>query len=247
MSAVPGVKIIQFVRTNVVKMAVSGYRGRQTHDACGESNIKSSLNLGLLSAKCTLPLTLNWTLAEFHHEVTTWQKRSDAFLDYFSEEQSLPLRSVPTIQVPYEELQLNADATFRKIFEFLGQPSAYGAYKSTRGPPSTGGSGGGGGGSSSGSSGGGGWTKRTPEDLSQLLVAFQDIEKQLVIGGAGAEAGRGVGTGAATGAATGTGTGGRAGTGNDTSSACRCWREQLVSKTAQVFARCPSTHVSCLA
>ena len=42
MAAVPNVKIVKFIRLNTIKAAISSYRGRVTHKACGTSNKKSS-------------------------------------------------------------------------------------------------------------------------------------------------------------------------------------------------------------
>jgi hypothetical protein len=39
--AVPKIKIIRFMRTNVIKTGVSNHRGKQTHDLCGVSNLKN--------------------------------------------------------------------------------------------------------------------------------------------------------------------------------------------------------------
>jgi hypothetical protein len=40
-TAVPNIKIIKFMRTNMIKTAVSSYRGKQMHSLCGVSNIKN--------------------------------------------------------------------------------------------------------------------------------------------------------------------------------------------------------------
>jgi len=108
-------KIIQFMRTNVVKMAVSGYRGRQTHDACGESNLKTTVAQKVgLGQNCALPATVNWTVSEFAAEVGTWQQRADAFNDFVAGDGAAQaLRAVPTLLVPYEDMQIDADVTFQ--------------------------------------------------------------------------------------------------------------------------------------
>ena len=77
-AAVPTLKIIKFIRTNVIKMAISGYRGQQTQAVCGGSNVRdtlhimdlpkgSTLPIGFHSKKdnCVLPTTVNWTMQEF--------------------------------------------------------------------------------------------------------------------------------------------------------------------------------------
>jgi hypothetical protein len=39
--AVPNIKIIRFMRTNVIKTGVSSHRGKQMHDLCGVSNLRN--------------------------------------------------------------------------------------------------------------------------------------------------------------------------------------------------------------
>jgi hypothetical protein len=73
-------------------------------------------------------------------------------------------------------------------------------------------------------SNGGGWTKRTPEDLSQLLTSFRDIEAALA-----AAAGAGAGAGAPKPIAAAAG---------NVSEGCACWRHQLVAASPRVFPRC---------
>lgn len=45
-AAVPNTKIIRFMRTNVIKTAVSGYRGQQMHRLCGVSNLRNDIDKG---------------------------------------------------------------------------------------------------------------------------------------------------------------------------------------------------------
>ena len=66
-TVVPTVKVIIYMRTNIVKIAVSGHRGKAMKQACGNSNIKQ-----LSVSKCVIPPTVNWTVAQFSNEVGYW-------------------------------------------------------------------------------------------------------------------------------------------------------------------------------
>ena len=90
MTAVPNVKVIQYIRGNIIKSAISSHRGMQTHQTCGASNFKQdsmpyltyemkngdknvSNSIRNKVSKCRIPDTVNWTVSEFVEHVSNWQ------------------------------------------------------------------------------------------------------------------------------------------------------------------------------
>lgn len=60
------VECVVYLRSNVVKTAISSYRGKLVHDKCGESNIR-------LNHQCDISSHITWTVTEFIDNVNVWQ------------------------------------------------------------------------------------------------------------------------------------------------------------------------------
>ena len=117
----------------------------------------------------------------------------------------------------------------QKLFVFLDKPRAYDAYYRSSGGAT---------------SNGGGWVKRTPEDLSQLLTSFREIQVKLSSSSPSTSSstvpnhpGGNIANGSTT---TNTTTASITTTAATAGSVdgCRCWYDQLVSTVAQVFPYC---------
>jgi LPS sulfotransferase NodH len=155
--AVPQLRMVALVRSNVIKSALSGYRGKQTQALCGSANLRiSTLN------NCTLPATVDWTLVEFTREVTAWQDRYDEFAKVIR--QISALERVAVTPVYYEDMQLNMENTFTFLFKSIGIPEdeAIALSKSKVATPAQ-----------------TGWLKRTSDDLRVILPRFAEIELAL--------------------------------------------------------------------
>ena len=76
MNAVPNLKIIKLVRLNTLKAAVSGYRGKLSHEKCGASNIKKRQSVGgslIVTKDCVISDKVPWNVTEFIKDITYWQ------------------------------------------------------------------------------------------------------------------------------------------------------------------------------
>lgn len=98
------IKVILYLRANIVKTAVSAYRGKMSLVQCGQSNAKRH-------SSCRPPSRVNWTIDEFQHEVNHWIIRRDKFLTLFHENKYLS--SLVTSVVYYEDMQTNPHSTLK--------------------------------------------------------------------------------------------------------------------------------------
>ena len=159
-AAVPGMRIVALIRSNMVKTALSGYRGKQSADTCGSSNLRHSSR-----ASCTLPATVDWSIGEFARQVTSWQSRYDHFFRILNR-----IRTVDRIDVEsvnYEDLQQNLSYSLIRVFNAVGLPfSAATSLVSLeqRSPLNH------------------GWIKRSSEELRSILSHYTEIEEALVRG-----------------------------------------------------------------
>ena len=158
--AVPQLRMVALVRSNVIKSALSGYRGKQTQTLCGSANLRLSTLYN-----CTLPATVDWTLADFTREVTAWQDRYDEFAKVVHRISAL--ERVAVTPVYYEDMQLNIENTFTFLFKSIGIPEdeAIALSKSKVATSSQ-----------------TGWLKRTSDDLRVILPQFAKIEQALELG-----------------------------------------------------------------
>jgi hypothetical protein len=111
---------------------------------------------------CTLPTTVDWTLAEFTREVTAWQDRYDEFAKVVR--QISALERVAVTPVYYEDMQLNMENTFTFLFKSIGIPEDEAIALSK---------------SKIATSAQTGWLKRTSDDLRVILPRFAEIELAL--------------------------------------------------------------------
>jgi hypothetical protein len=82
--------VIVLKRSNIVKVAISDYRGRLLKKICGESNQRltsdqssqtfgTSLRARPTPAPCVIPSEVPWDAIDLAREVTRWQDRYDSF------------------------------------------------------------------------------------------------------------------------------------------------------------------------
>jgi hypothetical protein len=69
-------RIILYLRSNVVKTAISGYRGTLKRRICGTSNIKNNDNSIFAEVKCVIPTMVDWGIEEFAEYYNIWQVSS---------------------------------------------------------------------------------------------------------------------------------------------------------------------------
>ena len=143
------VRVIVLRRGNVIKSALSGYRGQENRIKCGQSNMRSNADMD--SNKCILN-KVNLTTSEFAVEVNRWQERFSNFDDFI---EKLPFKK--TI-VYYEELQQDFNTHIHRVFNDIGMESLISNQnidsKSV-------------------------WMKRNPEDLREIIVNYDIIRHAL--------------------------------------------------------------------
>lgn len=162
--------MVLLLRGNIIKQAVSGYRGRILHKLCGMSNIKSNSDQSTSCAQ-NLPKHVNWTVEDFATNLNNWQKR----VFYFNKESHSS--GVPTLDIQYESIQTDENTVLEKISKFLNFPtkkfisetSLRSQYQNSSTELIT----------SSSSSSSSGYTKRTSEDLRHVLSNFDSISNYL--------------------------------------------------------------------
>lgn len=144
------------------------------------------------------------------------------------------------LSITFDSLQIFLmQIHYQKLFAFLEKSHAYEAhYRSSGGTTSN----------------GGGWVKRTPEDLSQLLTSFREIQEKLSTATSAVPPPTSLSTvtklqvgntskgdnspvSTSTSSLSSSATAGSVG-------GCRCWHDQLVSKVAQVFPYCTAPIIS---
>jgi len=101
------VRIIVLRRGNIIKTALSGYRGKENKIKCGQSNIRSNSNNCILTQ-------LNLTNYEFVQEIKKWQERFDNFDNFIN---NIPFQK--TI-LYYEQLQQNFNSHIHRVFNEIG-------------------------------------------------------------------------------------------------------------------------------
>mmetsp|Transcript_23066 Transcript_23066/g.33773 ORF Transcript_23066/g.33773 Transcript_23066/m.33773 type:complete len:368 (+) Transcript_23066:61-1164(+) len=149
---VPQLHAVLLRRGNVIKQAVSGYRGRTLHKLCGVSNLRSGS-----AEDCArkLPKTIAWSLSDFATNVNQWQRRVYHF------NRGAYKVGVPVLDIQYEEIQTNQSSVLHRMWSFLSlndhvldpllQPSILASDTASS------------------------VTKRTSEDLSLVLDKFEEI------------------------------------------------------------------------
>lgn len=158
--SVPNMNIVALIRSNVIKSALSGYRGKQTMVLCGSSNLRFSP-----LSNCSLPKSVDWSVDDFFREVSEWQDRYEEFEKVTSRISNL--NHIPVQIIYYEDMQINIDNTFTYLFKIIGLPESEAiALTKTKivSNPQT------------------GWQKRSSEDLQSLLTKYGEIESTLVNG-----------------------------------------------------------------
>jgi len=174
LQAVPSARLVLLIRSNTIKSALSGYRGKQTSSLCGSSNMRWS------NANCTPPAFVEWSPSEFAQQVAHWQYRYDSFVNFVKSDATLS--RMPVRIVYYEALQANLYESLDEFFAALEANNT--SQKIARSPSFS---------SSSSSSSSllplqkilskispqSGWLKRTSDDLSSILTYYDEIEAAL--------------------------------------------------------------------
>ena len=156
-AAVPKtVHAVALVRSNLIKSALSGFRGKQTTEMCGSSNLRWNSN-------CTLPASVDWSVDEFFSQVDTWQVRYDEFNRFIG---GLKGQGLSVQTVYYEDLQRNLKGSMVELFVAAGLGSKDATEIASSRP-------------TLGSQPQTGWLKRSTEDLSKILSGFKAIEAAL--------------------------------------------------------------------
>ena len=156
--AVPGMRMVALIRSNVVKSALSGFRGKQTMALCGSSNLRFSAAY----KNCTLPAMVDWSVGDFFREVASWQQRYDDFGRVLQRIRTSEHVAVESVY--YEDLQLDLGQALTHMFQSIGlSPAAAAELGASRAssPPQS------------------GWLKRSSEDLRDILTNFAEIEQTL--------------------------------------------------------------------
>jgi LPS sulfotransferase NodH len=143
------IRVIVLRRGNVIKAALSGYRGKETKMKCGESNIRSNSNMN--NGNCILN-RVNLTNYEFAIEIKRWQERFDNFDNFIN---ALPFEK--TI-VYYEELQQAFNTHIHRLFNDIGMEKLL--HNQDIDSKSV-------------------WMKRNPEDLSKIILNYDSIKNAL--------------------------------------------------------------------
>jgi len=165
------IRIIIFVRRNIVKTAISAIRGKEMKKLCGKAN----LSRGTHATSCLKRLSpqMNISVETFLQEMHYWQNRVDRFKQFVHE--WLRLHSFQSVLIEYEHLQSNPNKVMQMMETFL----------SLKNPPTT---------STSiqyqqiqrrehhpkSLSYQSHWIKRSPEDLGLLLSNFNAISNALL-------------------------------------------------------------------
>lgn len=102
-------QLVVFTRSNSVKMALSGVRGRLLHQKCGISNIKEGMS-------CSIPDKISWGLDNFITDMNFDADRTHRFMDVAY------AMGIPVYELTYEDLQSDTHGTMAKLFEWLGKP-----------------------------------------------------------------------------------------------------------------------------
>ena len=167
--AVPHCKVVLLLRSNLVKTAISGYTGtiNRRSKGCGESNLRSSSS----SIPGCNPVSLvGWDVQALSNEVTIWQERYRKLINSVEANPFLNERLVHRIY--YEELQIDQQASLQTLFTKIGvngteaaEMASVIAHKSAQPEGNL-------------------WQKRGSDDLRQVLAQFNDIENELMHGGA---------------------------------------------------------------
>ena len=70
---VPNLKLVVLTRTNQVKMALSGVRGKMLHQKCGISNLKEGM-------KCSIPDQITWDMDAFVDDLDFTEMRTRQYV-----------------------------------------------------------------------------------------------------------------------------------------------------------------------
>lgn len=159
---VPNAKVVVLKRGNIIKTAVSGFYGSLLNqNDCG-SNMS---RMKQLQSRCSsmMKQLVPWDEMLFVQQISIWRNRIDVF------EHSLwnELPQVERVTIYYEDLQLNIHNAIRQLLETIGAvPDASTTVDITTNPQQQ--------------QRDSRLVKRTPDDLSKLLIHYDAIASSLL-------------------------------------------------------------------
>ena len=155
-SKVPHLKIVLLRRRNVVKTALSAKSGAELKRLCGSSNIrKDDKALKCYDKYRETNQHITWDASSFVADVNFWLNRTAAFSERVAADPHLS--SLPQSVLFYEALQMNFAGAVRGVFESLGR-----AFSAADG-------------ALLGQEDGSSWSKRSGENLSEVLVNYDEL------------------------------------------------------------------------
>ena len=162
--AVPNMKVIMLIRSNIIKSAISGFIGKRTKEGCGSANLRWS------NVDCNFSTDVNWSLNELTQEITSWQNR---YLNFEKNVENDPtLQKHLVSKVYYEDLQENMFGTVQTMFDSIGMDTKVSPvqnFDNTQVKRKS---------LLSSSQ----WQKRSPENLANVLTQYNTIEKSFIKG-----------------------------------------------------------------
>ena len=153
---VPRLKVVLLRRRNVVKMALSAKSGEALKRLCGGSNIrKDEKSLQCFETYKQSSKQITWGASEFIADVNFWLNRTAAFADAVAADPHLS--SLQQSVLFYESLQTNFAGAVGGLFHSLGRgfSAADGALLEREGGDS--------------------WSKRSGEDLGEIVANYDEL------------------------------------------------------------------------
>jgi len=155
----PGIaKVVILIRSNVVKMAFSGIRGKLSKELCGSSNTKVGINCSVSDHEST------WSLSDFQRDIKWMQERNErlfrlhetlrphSHILFYEDLQQAPLERL--LEIFAENARVSSYLRMRKREKFSEETNK--EDKRTKYGSSQ-------------------WLKRSSEDLEKHVKNFQEL------------------------------------------------------------------------